>query len=91
MKARFIASSPYFRVYAINAQDGHIIAKLDINDATNYDWEDIAVGPGPEEGKSYIYVGDIGGNIPQPGYAIYRVEEPDVLEDGELEIQSVVR
>src|ERR1700754_3026600 len=25
----------------------------------NRDWEDIAVGPGPEKGKTYVYVGEI--------------------------------
>src|SRR5829696_10367652 len=24
------------------------------------DWEDIAAGPGPDRGKSYLYIGDIG-------------------------------
>ena len=28
----------------------------------NRDWEDIAVGPGPDSTKSYVYVGDIGDN-----------------------------
>src|ERR671914_2212087 len=26
------------------------------------DWEDAGVGPGPERGKSYLYLGDIGDN-----------------------------
>lgn len=43
----------------------------------NRDWEDIAVGPGPEEGKNYIYVGDIGDNrAAYPVKYIYRFEEP---------------
>jgi hypothetical protein len=49
---------------------------------SNRDWEDIAVGPGPEAGKSYIYLGEIGDNLAQ--YAvkvIYRFEEP-VLAPG---------
>src|SRR5690349_18345822 len=46
----------------------------------NRDWEDIAVGPGPEEGKTYVYVGEIGDNFGMyPFKYIYRFEEP-VLE-----------
>ena len=43
----------------------------------NRDWEDMAVGPGPEAGKSYIYVGDIGDNNAKNQLKyIYRFEEP---------------
>ena len=41
------------------------------------DWEDITVGPGPEEGKNYIYVGEIGDNMAIFQYKhIYRFPEP---------------
>jgi hypothetical protein len=40
------------------------------------DCEDIAVGIGPERGKSYVYVGDIGDNNSDRNYiTIYRIEE----------------
>lgn len=43
----------------------------------NRDWEDIAVGPGPKAGKTYVYVGDIGDNAAVHDYKyIYRFEEP---------------
>jgi hypothetical protein len=43
----------------------------------NRDWEDIAVGPGPEEGKNYIYLGEIGDNSSRYDTKyIYRFEEP---------------
>jgi len=43
----------------------------------NRDWEDIAVGPGPDSTKSYVYVGDIGDNFGRYNYKmIYRFEEP---------------
>lgn len=49
---------------------------------TNRDWEDITVGPGPEPGKSYVYVGDIGDNLEIFRYKhVYRFEEP-VLKTG---------
>ncbi len=43
------------------------------------DCEDIAVGPGPAKGKSYIYLGDIGDNHSnRSSLAIYRFLEPAV-------------
>lgn len=43
----------------------------------NRDWEDIAVGPGPVEGRSYIYVAEIGDNLAMYPYKhIYRFKEP---------------
>lgn len=56
----------------------------------NRDWEDIAVGPGPEEGKTYVYVADIGDNLGIfPTKVIYRFEEPlyDSLK-GETEVDA---
>lgn len=46
------------------------------------DWEDIAVGPGPDEGKNYIYLAEIGDNLDQyPEYYIYRFEEPSSIQE----------
>lgn len=40
------------------------------------DCEDIAVGPGPLKGKSYVYIGDIGDNNSTRSYiTVYRAEE----------------
>ncbi len=43
----------------------------------NRDWEDVLVGPGPDDGKTYVYVGEIGDNnaVYDLKY-IYRFEEP---------------
>ena len=49
------------RLFAINSVDGSTIAVFTIRDASNCDWEDITLGPGPE-GHTYIYIGDVGGN-----------------------------
>lgn len=41
------------------------------------DWEDIAVGPGPVDGVSYVYLGNIGDNLEQYPYVeIFRFPEP---------------
>jgi hypothetical protein len=47
------------------------------------DCEDIAVGIGPEKGKSYVYMGDIGDNGAERKYiTIYRIEEkPEWAKD----------
>jgi len=43
------------------------------------DWEDIAAGPGPQPGSSYLYVGDIGDNEEaRSEITVYRVSEPEV-------------
>ena len=49
-----------------------------VRGATAYDWEDIAVGPGPERGTQYIYIGDIGDNDrKRKVLVVYRIPEPD--------------
>ncbi len=50
---------------------------LPVTGADNQDWEDMAISNGPEAGKKYIYIGDIGDNNRlHDFYYIYRVEEP---------------
>ena len=47
------------------------------------DWEDIALGPGPEPGIDYLYVGDIGDNLAfRPDVTVYRFPEPDPTQSG---------
>ena len=56
--------------------DGTYIRKVAFG-GTNRDWEDMAIGPGPEAGRNYIYIGEIGDNDARYGdYSIYRFEEP---------------
>ena len=46
-------------------------------DVENRDWEDMAIGSGPVEGKTYIYVGEIGDNLSKYDKKhIFRFEEP---------------
>jgi hypothetical protein len=52
---------------------------LTLTTVGNRDWEDIAVGPGPLAGVSYIYVGDIGDNASKySSVFIYRFPESDL-------------
>lgn len=63
------------------SHDGKDIRTYNVPNASSLDWEDIAVGPGPRDGVSYVYVGDIGNNT--LGYGtrtIYRVPELTNLE-----------
>ena len=53
----------------------HHTLKYDGNNGDD-DCEDIAVGPGPAKGKSYVYVGNIGDNSAErEAITIYRFEE----------------
>ncbi|MBT4575089.1 MAG: T9SS type A sorting domain-containing protein [Candidatus Cloacimonetes bacterium] len=64
-------------VYAFNSAGEHL-GIYTIDGAFNRDWEDIAIGGGPEYGQ-YIYVADIGDNNNQYDTKyIYRFEEPFV-------------
>ncbi|HYG18888.1 MAG TPA: hypothetical protein VD816_08160 [Ohtaekwangia sp.] len=61
----------------------------------NRDWEDIAVGPGPVDGKNYVYVGEIGDNSAKYQFKrIYRFEEPKMQQPGEkvalTEFESII-
>lgn len=48
-----------------------------VTGATARDWEGIAAGPGPEQGKNYLYIGDIGDNRGvREEIRVYRVREP---------------
>lgn len=65
-------------VYLTNA-NGDDLGKIVLDGVYNRDWEDIACGPGPEAGKTYIYVAEIGDNDAVYGsIAIYRFVEPDL-------------
>lgn len=46
-------------------------------DAPAFDWEDMAIGPGPDPDTDYLYLGDIGDNFHfRPVVTVYRIREP---------------
>ncbi|WP_338877442.1 hypothetical protein WBJ53_32375 (plasmid) [Spirosoma sp. SC4-14] len=60
-------------------RDGSVAARYTIEGATNRDWEDLVVGPGPVAGESYIYLADIGDNkLRYSEKIIYRFPEPSI-------------
>ncbi len=55
---------------------GNTVGKVELLETKNRDWEDIAVGPGPD-GQSYIYIGEIGdNNAVHKDISIHRIPEP---------------
>lgn len=64
------------RIYAVNTS-GATLGTYMLEGATHVDWEDMALGPGPLPGVSYLYIGDIGDNPnTRPEIRVYRVPEP---------------
>ena len=66
------------RVFALSTQGTHLGAYT-LTGAGATDWEDVALGPGPQPGVDYLYLGDIGDNSGVRGsIVVYRVPEPAV-------------
>ncbi len=66
------------RIFAAGTAGRHL-GVYDLPGAAAYDWEDIAVGPGPDPDLSYIYIADIGDNAyARSQVSVYRVAEPAV-------------
>jgi hypothetical protein len=80
------------RVFAISTT-GASLATFVLAGAEASDWEDIAVGPGPIAGVSYLYVGDIGDNSANSDtIEVYRVAEPAVTaSSAEVTLSGVDR
>ena len=65
-------------LYALDTQ-GNLLGTCPVVGARARDWEDIAIGPGPDPNQRYLYIGDIGDNESKyPSVWVYRVPEPDV-------------
>jgi hypothetical protein len=66
------------RIYALD-EKAQLLGACTIRGAAAGDWEDIAVGPGPDPNQSWIYIGDIGDNTAKRAeILVYRVPEPKV-------------
>jgi hypothetical protein len=60
---------------------GADLGTYQLRGATLIDWEDLAIGPGPEVNRHYLYVADTGANAePREYVSVYRVEEPTVTK-----------
>ncbi|MEM6990634.1 MAG: hypothetical protein AAF721_09060 [Myxococcota bacterium] len=66
------------RLFALSDTGAHL-GQFTLQGAAADDWEDIALGPGPDAGVDYLHVADIGDNrAARRSVTIYRVAEPDV-------------
>jgi hypothetical protein len=65
------------RIFALNTTASYL-GTYSVSANPQYDWEDIAVGPGPQSGVSYVYIGSIGGNTGRHSIYAYRAPEPNV-------------
>src|ERR1051325_9927264 len=66
------------RVFALDTQ-GRLLGTYKLPGAINFDYEDIAIGPGPVTNVHYVFVGDIGDNfIERSSVTIYQFPEPAV-------------
>ena len=79
------------RIFAMT-DDGRHLGAYTLPSVQAIDWEDMALGPGPVDGKDYLYLGDIGDNAGQRSeITVYRVREPDAGSDGELtDVEALV-
>ncbi len=71
-------SGDFNRLFVVgeNAED---YGEFVIQGAFNRDWEDMAAGPGPDPGVTYLYIGEIGDNhAVYDIMSIYRLPEPDI-------------
>ncbi len=75
---------------ALLGYDGTVKGKITIPNATNRDWEEMAIGPGPQDGVNYLYIGDIGDNNAQTAlYQIYRLPEPATLQSPITQVERI--
>ena len=76
-------------LYLISSQ-GKRLATYRLRDAENFDWEDMAIGPGPEAGETYLYVGDIGDNVAMYDERyVYRFVEPTYHESSPTTVDTI--
>ncbi|MDA1183024.1 MAG: hypothetical protein O2930_00065 [Acidobacteria bacterium] len=76
-------------LYALTT-DGRHLGVFTLSGAEARDWEDLAIGPGPDAGVDYLYAGDIGDNDSQHDVKyVYRVAEPAVSTDQAPSVTSL--
>ncbi|MBC3788138.1 PE-PGRS family protein [Spirosoma utsteinense] len=75
---------------ALLGYDGQVKGKIAVPNVENRDWEELAIGPGPQEGTNYLYIGEIGDNNAQyPFSQIYRLPEPANLQTPITQVERI--
>lgn len=78
-------------LYLIN-QQGKRKATYRLRGGENVDWEDVAIGPGPEAGETYLYVGDIGDNLSiHDEHHLYRLVEPTYTASASVVVDTITQ
>lgn len=68
-------------VYALSLTTGELLGTAELPGIAARDWEDMAIGPGPDERFEYLYLGDMGNNSrDQKEFLVYRTPEPVVVK-----------
>ena len=76
-------------LYLISTQ-GQLLATYQLPHAEHFDWEDIAIGPGPVAGETYLYLGDIGDNLLMyDEHYIHRFIEPTYIPTASLVVDTI--
>jgi hypothetical protein len=75
-------------IFLIN-EKAEIVMTCELKNVRNRDWEDITIGPGPEDSVNYLYVADIGDNHARyRTKRLYRFKEP-TFSGEKIEIEDV--
>ncbi len=65
------------RIFAFDER-GRSRGTFELQGTDAIDWESIALGPGPEPGRDYLYLGDIGDNsLRRESVVVHRIAEPE--------------
>ena len=69
-------SGDFNRIFLVGPQ-GQNAGTFRVDESGNRDWEDMAIGPGPDPNLDYLYIADIGDNRAQYSFVrIFRLPEP---------------
>jgi hypothetical protein len=79
------------RFFAFDYEGGQH-ATYSITGVEAIDWEDMAIGPGPDSGVDYLYFADIGDNAMQrPNVTVYRLPEPEVAFQPDTPVGPIIK
>lgn len=79
------------RVYALSLTTGDLLSVAEMPEVSSKDWEDIAIGPGPDERFDYLYIADMGNNsLKKKSFLIHRTPEPIVVARPEFKAAHAI-
>lgn len=71
-------------------REGRDLGRFHLTDCRCIDWEDLALGRGPDPHRDYLYVSDTGtNNSPRTEVTVYRVPEPQLDAKGKPEERTL--